>query len=199
MQRYQAKNYTQRAIPNHFSNFNLENPVATRLANMRFFSLNIDVVHCVKPHFPICLSKRRFLGQTMLSVAVIVLTMVAGPVVHAQDLKKMFAEGEMHFNKGEHVHAEAYYTGVVEYDPSNIPALIKRGMSYYQLGSMDKAQKDFDTVLSIDPNNAVAFVERGKVLVSVGRTTDACVDWRAAAYLGDKEAEGLLNSNGCKN
>lgn len=199
MQRYQAKNYAQHAIPNHFSNFNLENPVATRLANMRFFLLNHDVVHCVKQHFSICWSKRRFLGQTMLSVGMIVLTMIAGPVVQAQDLKKMFAEGEMHFNKGEHVHAVAYYTGVVEYDPANVPALLRRGMSYHQLGALDRALKDLDTVLSVDLNNVDAFIERGKVFVDAGRTAEACVDWRSASDLGDKEAVVLMNSNGCKN
>jgi len=99
MQRCKAKNYAQRAIPNHFSNFNLENPTLTGRANMRFFLLKIDVVHCAILIFTVCLSMRRFPALSVLADGWKLPVTPSMRDGRMQGVEKMFAKGDGHSMK----------------------------------------------------------------------------------------------------
>ncbi|MCF8257076.1 MAG: hypothetical protein K9J06_05960 [Flavobacteriales bacterium] len=116
----------------------------------------------------------------------------------AQDLERMYNEGQHYFEIGEHGHAIAFFTGVIEYDPVNVPALVKRGMSFHETGEYERALADFTAIIGAEAENPTAYIERGRVHLSMANVRMACEDWKFALGLGDPTAKHLSEQYHCK-
>jgi tetratricopeptide (TPR) repeat protein len=73
-------------------------------------------------------------------------------------------------------------------NPTFIEAYNNRGLLYETMGLLEKAAMDFDQCIQLNPRFAPAYFNRGALLVDINRE-QACVDFKAAKELGDKDAE----------
>ncbi|MFH0892969.1 MAG: tetratricopeptide repeat protein [Bacteroidota bacterium] len=77
---------------------------------------------------------------------------------------------------------------VLRNDTSAYGSYFNRGIAYNQLKKYAEAEKDFNYLISKDPKMAKAYYLRGHVRLNLGRSDDACADWRKAESLGFQKA-----------
>lgn len=58
---------------------------------------------------------------------------------------------------------EADCSHVLQRDPTNVKALLRRAMALERLGSMDAARKDLDAILALHPDHAEALKEKKRL------------------------------------
>jgi Flp pilus assembly protein TadD len=61
-------------------------------------------------------------------------------------------------------------------------------------GDLTSALPYFEKALTIEPGLMVAYVNRGKAFYNVGRSSEACADWRQASALGSAEGSQLVQA-----
>ena len=61
-----------------------------------------------------------------------------------------------------------------------------------------RAIEDFDQAIKLDPKFAEAYWDRGKTYNELGNRQQALEDWKAAAKLGNEQAQDILKSKEIK-
>jgi tetratricopeptide (TPR) repeat protein len=88
------------------------------------------------------------------------------------------------------------YGSAVRTDPGNFEAYINRGGSYAMIGQFNKALEDFTDAINLRPRLSIAYYNRALVYQKMGDEGRAAKDFQEAARLGDKKAQGYLQSRG---
>lgn len=69
-----------------------------------------------------------------------------------------------------------------------------RASTFFNLRRLQEAVDDYTKAIAINPRMAQAYFNRGATYLNMQRTTDACVDWKAAAGLGFARANEMIQA-----
>lgn len=109
-------------------------------------------------------------------------------VVFAQ--KRMTAMWEIHHpfsHRTDEAHALQNFTKVLERDPTNVIALLKRGQLYTQQGHYDQAIINYSNAIAIDPKNAFAHTLRGNAYRGIRDYEHALADYTRSIDLDPED------------
>ncbi|HAH33091.1 MAG TPA: hypothetical protein DCL44_12335 [Elusimicrobia bacterium] len=84
---------------------------------------------------------------------------------------------------------------VIELNPNLADSYFYRGMVLFAMERFNDAIKDYDNAININPAMATVFTNRGIAKLKLNDKKSACLDWRAAAEKGDRNAEKYLKSD----
>ena len=56
---------------------------------------------------------------------------------------------------------------------------------------------DFNKAIELDPENQEAYNNRGYTKKFMGKTKEACDDWKKSKKLGNEEAKIIMKNNDC--
>lgn len=72
-----------------------------------------------------------------------------------------------------------------------------RGIGNAGLNKNEDALKDFNTAISFYPKHADAYEKRAAVFMKVGKSLEACKDYKISMDMGNKQAKGAYDENFC--
>jgi tetratricopeptide (TPR) repeat protein len=75
-------------------------------------------------------------------------------------------------------------------------ALIKQGLAAFKAGNHKEAIRALNEAIKLNHENATAYFNRGVIFYKIKQTGQAIEDLKAAARLGHKKAQGVLESKG---
>jgi len=84
------------------------------------------------------------------------------------------------------------YNKILLLDSKNAEAYYKRGNIYYNQKKYDQALEDLSNSINIK-SSADAYYIRGLVYENTNKIPEACLDFKAAAALGHKEANKIVD------
>jgi tetratricopeptide (TPR) repeat protein len=84
------------------------------------------------------------------------------------------------------------YDAAIKLDPQNAKAYSNRGTSYTAMGEFKKALEDFNKSIEIDPTVSLVYIARSINYLRLEDNESAVNDLKAAARIGNKEAQELL-------
>ncbi len=73
--------------------------------------------------------------------------------------------------------AAELYDKVIQNDPEDVEALLRKGIILYYLGRHDESIQYYDRVLKIDPNNVLALHRKGSALWYINKDIDAADEY----------------------
>ncbi|RUU55943.1 tetratricopeptide repeat protein, partial [Mesorhizobium sp. M2C.T.Ca.TU.009.01.2.1] len=91
---------------------------------------------------------------------------------------------------GEQEKAIAAYDEAIRIDPTDVTALINRGIAHAAKGGFDRAIADYDTALGIDPRSADAYAKRGAAWANKKEWVRAIADANKAIELDAGNVDG---------
>ena len=100
----------------------------------------------------------------------------------------IFAEGALHFSRGDYSKSIAGFSKVIDIEPEHIEAYLSRGVSLSKLGDFDSAVSDFNKVIEFDPGHSKAHHFRGLVHMKRGDLEKAVEDFDKAIELNHNYA-----------
>ncbi|HVN59352.1 MAG TPA: tetratricopeptide repeat protein [Bacteroidales bacterium] len=103
--------------------------------------------------------------------------------------------GRLAQSSGENLKALDYFSVNLKLHPNDPQCYIDRANSYFSSRSWDYAVSDYSMSLDIKPDNADVWLNKGISLLNIGKTQDACHDFRRALSLGNKKAASYINTN----
>lgn len=77
---------------------------------------------------------------------------------------------------------------LIKLNPKFADAYFQLGVWKYEQGDNKKALDAFNTLIEIENDHSDAYLFRGYTQLELNNTKDACIDWKKADTLGDKEA-----------
>ncbi|MEM3089629.1 MAG: tetratricopeptide repeat protein, partial [Candidatus Nitrosotenuis sp.] len=94
------------------------------------------------------------------------------------DAERMLSQAADMCEDGDFVGALKIYSKILKKNPTNIDALIDKGVALQNLGRLRQALRCFQKALAVDPKNITALVNTGSVLHSLGMFDEAikCYD-----------------------
>jgi Tetratricopeptide repeat len=103
---------------------------------------------------------------------------------------------EMGFGYGSWEKAVEAYTQVLETQPDDRKALLRRGYSYYKLGRYREAHADYSHLIENDSRDGEAYKARADVHLAVGNIDQAKVDLDAAKAVGASQTSTATSGSG---
>jgi tetratricopeptide (TPR) repeat protein len=103
-----------------------------------------------------------------------------------------FRKGALCATYGNDRAAIAYFNKALALNPGHRGAHFSKGVSYGQLGHYQKALDAIDKAIALEPGNGHFYYGRGRVQLLAGRKSQAMLDFRKAADLGDEDAQIYL-------
>jgi tetratricopeptide (TPR) repeat protein len=91
--------------------------------------------------------------------------------------------------------APAYYTAIINHNPSDMWAVNLRATAWHEKGELDLAIGDYDELLRLDPNNPMAYSNRGGVWADKKEYGRAIADFDQAIRL-DPNNVGAFHNRG---
>jgi TonB family protein len=76
---------------------------------------------------------------------------------------------------------------------SNNPDNYTEGNKFFKEGNYELALQSYDKAISENKNNINAFYNRGVCNLKLNRNEQACIDFKSAVALGDKESQSLID------
>lgn len=103
--------------------------------------------------------------------------------------------GKVFVSSGDNLKALEYFSRNVKLHPEDPECYIDRANSYFVSRSWDWAIKDYSMSLDLKPGNSDIWLNKGISLLNMGRTEDACHDFRRSMSLGNKQAADYISRN----
>jgi len=94
---------------------------------------------------------------------------------------------------GDNLNGISFFTKNIEYHPDDPECYIDRANSYFAGKSWELAVNDYSMALDINPAISDAWLNKGIALVNLGKTEDACFDFKKAYSLGNKKASSFIS------
>jgi len=126
------------------------------------------------------------------TVIVIAMTLQIGTVLAEEDLDAEVKKGLEAAKLGDHqtaveIYSKIYNHPVMKHAPDWAAwILVKRGVSYIELGKYLEAIKDLDRSIEIDASKTAAYYHRGAARLQLGDGSDAIADFDQALKLDPK-------------
>ncbi len=94
---------------------------------------------------------------------------------------------------GDNIRALSYFSENVRLHPNDPECFIDRANSYFMSRSWEWAAKDYGMSLDLQPGNSEAWLNNGISLLNMGKTEDACYNFRKAFNLGNRNSTEYLS------
>jgi len=107
--------------------------------------------------------------------------------------KALSIAGKTSSAAGDNIRALSYFSENVRLHPNDPECYIDRANSYFMSRSWEWAAKDYGMSLDLQPGNSEAWLNNGISLVNLGKTEDACFNFRKAFNLGNKKSTEYLS------
>jgi tetratricopeptide (TPR) repeat protein len=103
--------------------------------------------------------------------------------------------GKIESESGDNLKALDYFSRNLKLHPNDPQCYIDRANSYFVSRTWEYAIKDYSMALDIQPTDPEVWLNKGIALLSLGKTDDACHDFRKALSLGNKKATSYISRN----
>lgn len=103
--------------------------------------------------------------------------------------------GKVEAYSGDNLKALEYFSENLKLHPNDPDCYIDRANSYFVSKSWELALKDYSMALDLNPENPEAWLNKGISLLGVGKTDDACFDFRESFRQGNRKATEYISRN----
>ena len=131
----------------------------------------------------------------------LVILLLAGLGLQAQNYEKQFRKGNRQYRKGDYVEAEVTFRKVLEALPNNADAQFNLGDALFQQENWQAAMEAFQKVLELTPDaklKSKAVFNMGNCLLTQGRYYDAFQVYKLALKFDSDNADALYNLEYCR-
>lgn len=119
--------------------------------------------------------------------------------VFAQNDDKTFSKAESLFAVGKYEEAAELYSSVIESEPENLNAFLRRGFCNSVQKNYDKAIMDFTSVIEVHSEHPFAYISRGSAYNKLEKYELAMADFSKALSIDPKNQEAYNNRGWAKN
>ena len=112
----------------------------------------------------------------------------SGEVERQERISLMLGKGQTLLNLDQPQEAIACFDAVVELDPTNSEALVKKGVAMERLKKLDEALECYDRAIAINSSATLAYLYKGGVFNQLERFSDALECYEQALRTQHKEA-----------
>ena len=112
----------------------------------------------------------------------------------SKDPTYWFQKGALCATYGNNQAAVRYFGRAIALDPGRSAPFFSQGVSYGQLGQYDKAFVAINRAIEMEPRNGLYYYGRARTYLLTGDRQRAMQDFRAAADLGDEDAQAYLKT-----
>lgn len=117
----------------------------------------------------------------------------------AQNAEATFNKAENLFATGKYKEASSLYTLVIEADPDNMNAYLRRGFCHSVLQQYDESIKDYSYVIEKHPKHPFAYLSRGSAYNKKQEFKTAIIDFDRVLNMEPKNQEAYNNRGWAKN
>jgi Flp pilus assembly protein TadD len=107
--------------------------------------------------------------------------------------KALSLAGKIESAAGDNMKALSYFSDNVRLHPNDPECYIDRANSYFVSRSWNWAAQDYSMSLDLQPGNPDVWLNKGISLINLGKTEDACHDFRKSFNLGNRKATEYLS------
>jgi tetratricopeptide (TPR) repeat protein len=115
--------------------------------------------------------------------------------IYPENKTALSLAGKVESASGDNLKALEYYSQNLKLHPNDPECYIDRANSYFVSKSWDWAIKDYSMSLDLKPGNSDIWLNKGIALLNIGKTEDACHDFRKSLSLGNKRASEYISNN----
>lgn len=115
--------------------------------------------------------------------------------IYPGDVEALRIAGKLHTKTGDNLRAIQTFSENIKLHPGNAELYADRAGSYLVAKSWEWAVNDYSMSLDLRPDNHEVWLNKGIALLNLGRTTEACHDFRKALSLGNRRASELISRN----
>jgi tetratricopeptide (TPR) repeat protein len=112
------------------------------------------------------------------------------------DKKAISLAGKVESASGDNLKAIEYFSKNLKLHPEDPDCYIDRANSYFASKTWDNAINDYSMSLDLKPDNSDIWLNKGIALLNIGKSADACHDFRKSYNIGNKRASEYI-SNYC--
>lgn len=112
---------------------------------------------------------------------------------YPENKKALSLAGKAASASGDNIRALSYFSENVRLHPNDPECFIDRANSYFMSRSWEWAARDYGMSLDLQPGNSEAWLNKGISLVNIGKTEDACFNFRKAFNLGNRNSTEYLS------
>lgn len=117
---------------------------------------------------------------------------------NAQDPTKIFNKAENLFANGSYEEATTLYSNVIQQDPTNMNAYLRRAFCESVLKNYQKAVDDYTKVIDAHPKHPFAYLSRGSAYNKLEEWKLALADFDMVLNLDPKNQEAYNNRGWAK-
>lgn len=108
-----------------------------------------------------------------------------------------YMQARINFAMGNYTSVLLDLAKPIEYNPNQTHYRELRVQAYEKMQLWQTATSDYNVLINLTPENAVYWLNRGKCYHAINNSAKACLNWKRAGELGNKEAVYLFLNN-CK-
>lgn len=112
---------------------------------------------------------------------------------YPENKKALSLAGKIESAAGDNLKALEYFSTNIKLHPNDALCYSDRAGSYFISGSWNMAIDDYSMSLDLNPENPDSWLNKGISRINIGKTDDACHDFRRAYSLGSKRATEYLS------
>ncbi|MBM4273629.1 MAG: tetratricopeptide repeat protein [Deltaproteobacteria bacterium] len=120
----------------------------------------------------------------LLVFTAMLVSLIFGPVVAAQDAKTLVNRGLELCNDGKFDQAIKEFDVALKLKPNDAAIITYRGVAKYAKGQNDAALQDFEQAIKLDPKHGKAYYQRGMIYEKQENYEKAIADIKQAKSLG---------------
>jgi tetratricopeptide (TPR) repeat protein len=113
--------------------------------------------------------------------------------LYPESNKALRFAGKIASASGDNLRALSFFSDNIKLHPNDAECYIDRANSYFISKSWNWAIQDYSMSLDLRPENSEVWLNKGISLLNIGKTSDACHDFRQAFSLGNKKATEYLS------
>lgn len=103
-----------------------------------------------------------------------------------------YHRGLAYDNMRDHGAAIKDFDKAIELNSTDAQSYLGRGLSRAAIKEYKFAIEDYNTVIQLSPTDHLAFYNRGVVLLKLGKTKEACLDFEEAKKFGNEKAQETI-------
>ncbi len=107
--------------------------------------------------------------------------------------KAICLAGKTESAAGDNLKALEYFSRNLQLHPHDADCYIDRANAYFVSKSWDLAINDYGMSLDLKPDNSEVWLNKGIALLRLGKTDDACFDFKKSFRLGNKKATEYIS------
>jgi tetratricopeptide (TPR) repeat protein len=115
--------------------------------------------------------------------------------LYPENREALSLAGRTSAESGDNLRAIEYYSRNLKLHPSDPGCYVDRANAYFVSRTWENAVTDFTMALDLKPDDPDVWLNKGIAQLSLGKSDDACHDFRKAMSLGNKKAASYISRN----